>query len=200
MKKTLFISACTALVAPALADDVTPIVVDLFAATGSSLTSSTGVQIGGANNTGSATVNSAIAFSYTLPETLVCTLKPDTTISIAFKVAVSGGNNNRNDQGIVAQLMSAFGTSELVTYTNSGKTSTAPATLTMTLNEAAINSMIASGSAQKLILLITDTDNISGTNEAWRISSMKLSYIPESAASSLSLLTLAALSARRKRH
>lgn len=142
----------------------------------------------------------AIAFSYTLSQGLVSTLKPDTTISIAFNVSVSGGNNNSNEQAIAAQLLSAVGSSNIVTYTNTEKTSTAPAALTMTLDETAVNSMIASGTSQKLIVLISDTDNISGTNEAWRFSSMKLSYTPEHATATLSLLALAGLAARRRRH
>lgn len=141
----------------------------------------------------------AIAFSYTLSQSLVSSLVSDTTISLAFDVSVSGGNNNQKNQAIAARLMSAYGSSDIVTYSNTEGVNTAPAKLTVTLNEDVVNSMIASGTSQKLILLVSDTDNISGTNEAWRLSSMKLSYVPEPATATLSLMVLAGLAARRKR-
>lgn len=149
---------------------------------------------------------SAAAFAYTLTSNVLSTLDTSKSITLSFKVSVSGGNNSKT-QSIQFGLLSSAGSADTVSYTNTNGTSTAETEVTLTLSSAMVQLLAQPGddqtiADQKLIFIASDPSITAGTNEAFTIKDIKLKYsttVPEPATATLSLLALAGLCVRRRR-
>ncbi|MGN0811183.1 MAG: PEP-CTERM sorting domain-containing protein [Akkermansia muciniphila] len=151
---------------------------------------------------------SAAAFGYTLTSSVLATLDTSKSITLNFKVYVSGGNNNKDGQNITFNLLSSVGDSNTFTYANGTKNDggtviiAAEADVVLTLSSDKVQLLAATGVDQKLIFVASDSNIISGSNEAFTIKDIKLKYsttVPEPATATLSLLALAGLCVRRRR-
>lgn len=150
---------------------------------------------------------SAAAFAYTLTSSVISTLDTSKSITLSFKVSVSGGNNSSKTQSIEFSLLSSAGSADSVSYTNTNGKNTAETEVTLTLSSAMVQLLAQPGddqtiADQKLIFIASDSSITAGTNEAFTIKDIKLKYsttVPEPATATLSLLALAGLCVRRRR-
>lgn len=141
------------------------------------------------------------AFAYTLSAQTVADLDIAKGLSVSFDIKVGSGNNNNTAQSVNVQLLTAFGDSNTFSYSNPNKTETPSGTATLTLDSDILTQLSQSGTDQELIFFVSDPSTVTGTNEGWTISNIKLSYsvVPEPATATLSLFALAGLAFRRRR-
>lgn len=146
---------------------------------------------------------SAAAFAYTLSSSVLATLDTSKSITLSFNVYVSGGNNaeGKRSQYIQFALLTSNGSSTTYTYANTDGTGTAAADVTLTLSSAQVTALAEAKVDQKLIFVASDTEIVTGTNEAFTIKDIKLNYttVPEPTTATLSLLALVGLCSRRRR-
>lgn len=150
---------------------------------------------------------SAAAFAYTLTSSVISTLDTSKSITLSFKISVSGGNNNYKTQSIEFGLLSSAGSADSVSYTNTNGTNTAETEVTLTLSSAMVQLLAQPGddqtiADQKLIFIASDSSITAGTNEAFTIKNINLKYsttVPEPGTATLSLIALAGLCSRRRR-